>query len=220
MKNNNFIRIENLDFAYSQENQIFKKCNLHIPSDKITLITGKNGAGKTTLCRLLSGLEKNFSGKIELAGKSIKELSIEKISAKLIHLKQNAIENIISTNPDEDLSIWQHKFMRKDNKNALKQREKALCKVNLQENMKTPVWEMSSGQIKRIGLSTLLLFENKFWILDEPSAGLDDNFIEILLNILHRRKQNHRGTLVVTHRRKQFEKICDMHLSISEKKFI
>ncbi|MEA2104619.1 MAG: ABC transporter ATP-binding protein [Candidatus Cloacimonadota bacterium] len=217
MKTDYLYKITGLNFAYLSQESIFENCNFQIGKNKTTLITGENGSGKTTLCRLLSGLLQDFEGEIQIDGNSINSLSVPELSTKIIYIKQGTVENLIGTTPFEDLGIWQHKFRSKDNEEKKFTRTNALHRFHLQDYAQSPVWEMSSGQIKRIGLSALLLANEQFWMLDEPSAGLDDNLIKILLNILRERKTQNLGTLILSHRQSYFKEIIDTHLNISDK---
>ena len=213
-------KINELSFSYSSDKEIFKNINLELAFEKITLLSGKNGSGKTTLCRILSGVQKGFHGSIFLEDKELSELKISKVSKKIIYIKQETSANIVASIPDEDLAIWQHKFRFKDNTTFKYKRSNALKYFDIYNLKNDPVWELSSGQIKRIGLSSLLLNEDKYWILDEPFGSLDDKSVELLLHILDTRKKRMKGCLLITHQFQECKSITDRWLQIESKNII
>ncbi|MBS3768239.1 MAG: ATP-binding cassette domain-containing protein, partial [Candidatus Cloacimonetes bacterium] len=63
--------IKNLSFSYNHKDQIFKNCTFHLETSQTVLLKGDNGSGKTTLCRILTGLEKEFSGTVKLDSENL-----------------------------------------------------------------------------------------------------------------------------------------------------
>lgn len=208
------IKIIDLSFGYDQP--LFSNLDLELETNKITLLQGDNGNGKTTLCRLLSGLEKNYSGQILLDNFKISELKTRQISEKLIYLKQEPMGNTVAATPEEDLSIWQGILEKKLSEKHQQARLQALKKMQIKELLLSPFWEMSGGQIKRTGLSALLLFPQKYWILDEPFSGLHSEIVNILLEILQERKKNGFGALIISHRQNIFDSLIDRTLRIED----
>ena len=213
-------QIDQLSFSYDSINMIFEDVNISLPHDKITLLDGVNGSGKTTFCRLLSGLEKGYSGKIILIDNTLSSLSTNQVANEIIYVKQEPSANVVAATPDEDLAIWQHKFKLKIGDNFISSREKALIKFNMDSFKDQPFWELSGGQIKRSGLAALLLNYNKYWILDEPVTGLDEKLVDIFVNILQKRKEKGKGALLITHQQKKFKPLIDCFLKIENKKIL
>ena len=213
-------QIDKLSFSYDATKTIFEDVNINLPYDKITLLDGVNGSGKTTFCRLLSGLEMRYSGKIILNNSPLSSLSIRQVANEVIYIKQEPSANVVAATPDEDLDIWQHKFKQKIGDDSISLREKALKKFNMDSYKDQPFWELSGGQIKRSGLAALLLNYDKYWILDEPVTGLDEKIVDVFVSILKERKSKGRGALLITHHQKKFKQLIDSTLEIENKKII
>jgi ABC-type transport system involved in cytochrome c biogenesis ATPase subunit len=214
MKNDIIFSLTNLSISY--DSVIFDNVSLAIRASEVTLIHGGNGAGKTTLCRILAGLEKKYEGRISLYGKNLSLLQVPELSNYLLYLKQEPETNVVAATADEDLSIWQHRFI--SNETDELQRQKALARFQIEDLKDKPCWELSTGQMKRIGLAALAMFEQKFWVLDEPSAALDDDNISILIKIIQKRKESGFGTLIMTHRNERFLPVADRICKIENKK--
>jgi len=212
------MKIKLIDLNFGYEELLFTNLNLEIKSNEVTLLQGANGSGKTTFCRLLSGLESKYSGKILLDTEPLSKLTAKEISQKLIYLKQEPIGNTVAATPDEDISIWQgilHKQLSKADELA---RILTLNTMQIEEFLNTPFWEMSGGQIKRSAIAALLLSPQKYWILDEPASGLHDEIVIKFISILKQRKNDGYGALIISHKTDQFAAIADRNLRIDNEK--
>jgi ABC-type multidrug transport system ATPase subunit len=206
------LKLIKLNFGF--KTPLFKDLYMDIPFDEITILTGENGSGKTTLCRLLTGLHKNYQGSIKLNNIEIQAQSVKEIAEYLIYLKQEPQANIVAATPEEDLSIWQSKFIRNLNEQHKIQRKEVLAELEIPELLDVPFWEQSTGQAKRSGLAALLLNPDKFWIMDEPFSGLHLEITDKLIEILKQRKTAGYGALIVSHKTEQIKPSGDRILKI------
>lgn len=213
------IKIENFSFSYNQNSNLFKNTSLDLPFEKVTLLKGKNGSGKTTFCRLLSGLEKNYAGTIHIDDLNLRPISFAERSKYLIYVKQEPLSNIVAATPEEDLVLWQQGLNIKNDTTASELRNIAMERLNISELKNKPFWELSGGQIKRVGLAALLLNFEKYWILDEPISGLDNQLAEIFIEILKERKKLGNGCLIISHNEDKFQSLIDKTYEIDNGKF-
>jgi len=217
MKN---IEVRSLSFSYNKKNNLFKNTSIDLPFDKITLLKGKNGSGKTTICRLLSGLEKNYSGSIYIDNLNLKPISFAELSKFLIYIKQEPLSNIVAATPEEDLILWQLGYDNKKIDSTLEHRNLVMEKLEITHLRNKPFWELSGGQIKRVGLAALLLNYDKYWILDEPISGLDNKLAEIFIEILKERKVQGSGCLIISHKEDNFQGLIDKVYEIENNSII
>jgi len=212
------IKIKDLSFAYQAKNPIFANATLEITFNEITFLKGENGSGKTTLCRILSGLEKNYSGSILLNNLDLKPVSFSERAKSIIYLKQEPLSNVVAATPDEDLTLWQIGFDKEVNELSSKLRNKVMEKLKINDLKDKPFWELSGGQIKRIGLAALLINYDKYWILDEPVSGLDNTITGIFIEIIEERKTLGKGCLIISHKEDYFSNLIDKSYIIDNKK--
>lgn len=206
MKN---IKINDLSFAYQPENPIFTNASLELPFNEITFLKGANGSGKTTLCRILSGLEKGYTGSIRINDLNLKPFSFNERAKTLIYLKQEPLSNVVAATPDEDLILWQHGFEKHLDESYSELRNRVMERLRINDLKDKLLWELSGGQIKRIGLAALLINYDKYWILDEPISGLDNTLTRIFIEILEERKVLGKGCLIISHKEDYFLNLID-----------
>ena len=213
------IKVNNLSFSYNEDGNLFKNTSIDLPFEKVTLLKGKNGSGKTTLCRLISGLERNYTGTINIDDLNLKPISFAERSKFIIYIKQEPLSNIVAATPEEDLILWQHGFDKKNVTSTFEHRNLIMEKFKIAHLKNKPFWELSGGQIKRVGLAALLLNYDKYWILDEPISGLDNKLAEIFIEILKERKKLGHGCLIVSHKEDHFLNLTDKAYEIENGKF-
>ncbi len=203
------IKLTKLTFSYKAP--VFKNTNFIFDFDKITLLTGENGCGKTTLFRLLCGLEKRYTGKILLNDKNLKSQSASEIAKSIIYHKQEANLNIIGVTPLDDLKIWYGKFQKKVNEEILQKKLESFGILHLAD---TPIWKLSTGELRKTGLAAVSGFHQKYWLLDEPEGGLEEKSLQKFIELLRNRRQNGYGALIATHRQELYKDIADVILKI------
>lgn len=206
------LKLNNLSFAFPQY-PLFSEVNISLPLNGITLLTGANGSGKSTLCRLITGLEKGFSGTINLHDSDLSQKTTVDIASDILYLKQNANLNLLAATPQLDLKLW---LDEQANDISSQQISSALDWFELRDLADQPLWELSGGQLQRLALSALVLNQNKFWILDEPAAGLDSLQQNNLIRLIKMHK-NFNGALIISHRDALFNDLADKVYKIINK---
>lgn len=161
------IVIKNLSKNYGRKAAL-KNVSVTIHSGMYGLL-GRNGAGKTSLMRILATLSVPSGGEVSMNGIPINETG--KIREIVGYLSQNfsfyrnmsvydAMDylGLLSNLPDK---------IRKERIASL------LEQVNLKENMRTKIKDLSGGMKQRLGIAQALLHDPQILIVDEPTAGLD-----------------------------------------------
>ena len=161
------IVIKNLSKNYGRKAAL-KNVSVTIHSGMYGLL-GRNGAGKTSLMRILATLSVPSGGEVSMNGIPINETG--KIREIVGYLSQNfsfyrnmsvydAMDylGLLSNLPDK---------IRKERIALL------LEQVNLKENMRTKIKDLSGGMKQRLGIAQALLHDPQILIVDEPTAGLD-----------------------------------------------
>ena len=161
-------------------------------SEFITLI-GPSGCGKSTIFKIITGLEKNYTGNVQ-----INDTDIEKYKGKLAYMPQNDL-----------LLDWRTLYknavlpmeIEKINRKAIDEKIKGLLpEFRLSgEEGKYP-YELSGGMKKRAALLRTFLVDSDIMLLDEPFGALDAITRSEMQDFLLEVSEKHRHTvLFITH---------------------
>ena len=151
---------------------VLSEIELEIPNGQTTVIVGQSGSGKTTLLRMVNGLIKPDSGRLEVFGDLVPEENIENFRRKIGYAVQGAglfphlsvKENIVLI---ARLVGWSPEDIDERFEMLMRQMELPL---DLSDRIPN---ELSGGQQQRVGLCRALMLKPKLLLLDEPFSAVD-----------------------------------------------
>ena len=151
---------------------VLSEIELEIPNGQTTVIVGQSGSGKTTLLRMVNGLIKPDSGRLEVFGDLVPEENIENFRRKIGYAVQGAglfphvsvKENIVLI---ARLVGWSSQDLDERFEMLMRQMELPL---DLSDRIPS---ELSGGQQQRVGLCRALMLKPKLLLLDEPFSAVD-----------------------------------------------
>lgn len=177
--------------------------SMEIPEGRITGLVGKNGAGKSTAIKLMLGLIKPDSGNISVFGSEGKELSPTLKQKIGVSLAESGFSSQLSI---EDMKHILSKMYREfDRQLFTKQCEK--MKLPEKKKMK----DFSTGMKAKLKVLTALTHNADLLILDEPTAGLDIEARNEILDLLREYvTYNEKSSILITsHIATDLESLCD-----------
>lgn len=217
--NEEVIKIENLTFSYEREN-ILENLFLEIDKGEIISILGPNGAGKSTLAKLMCGFLRPDSGKIILAGKDSKDLSIKEIADKVGFILQNPNAMISKTMIFDEVAFGLR--VRGVAEDVIKKKvHDALEICGLYSFRKWPISALSYGQRRRVTIASILVLDPEVIIMDEPTAGQDFHHYTKMMEFIRKINKEYDLTiLMISHDMHLIEEYTDRALVIGDKKIL
>lgn len=217
--NEEVIKIENLTFSYEREN-ILENLSLEIDKGEIISILGPNGAGKSTLAKLTCGFLRPDSGKIILAGKDSKDLSIKEIADKVGFILQNPNAMISKTMIFDEVAFGLR--VRGVAEDVIKKKvHDALEICGLYSFRKWPISALSYGQRRRVTIASILVLDPEVIIMDEPTAGQDFYHYTKMMEFIRKINKEYDLTiLMISHDMHLIEEYTDRALVIGDKKIL
>ena len=177
--------------------------SMEIPEGRITGLVGKNGAGKSTAIRLFLGLARQDSGSIKILGKDTEKMTPydkQKLGVSLAEsgfsgqFDLGDVEHILSKMYTE----FDREFFR---------RKCQELKIPPKKRIRT----FSTGMKAKLKVLTSISHNAKLLILDEPTAGLDvearNEILDMLRNYLVNDEE--RTILITSHIASDLETLCD-----------
>ena len=194
--------IERVRFSYLGSPQALTIQNLNIkPGEKIGVI-GPIGSGKSTLLRLLTGMYQANEGRILLDGLDIDQIGRALLTDKIGYLQQDhrlfsgtLRQNLLIGIPDPGDEVIRNASARTGLLPAIKNHPKGLD-LMIAEGGKG----LSGGQRQLVALTRLLLSNPSVWLLDEPTASMDEQTEQRCILAIRQSVQPEHTMVLVTHK--------------------
>lgn len=184
--------------------------SLQIPAGSVYGLLGPNGAGKSTLVMMLCGLMKPDAGSIQLLGMDTRENGAA--IRKRIGVATQEIALFPTLTATENLQYFGKMYGLKAP--IINKKIKEHLEIfGLSDKARKRVHTFSGGMKRRLNLVAALLHDPTLLILDEPTAGVDVQSRNILLEFLMTLKNKNISIIYSSHFLDEAEKICS-HMAI------
>ena len=201
------LKVEQASYAYAATDRSAPKFTLGPTSfeaaqKEIVAILGPNASGKSTLLKLLAGIERPLSGRIEVDGTEVSSLD-PRTRAQRIALVQQESELLFP------LRVWEYvlqgrypygRRLRFQSAQDCRMAENALLQVGADDLRDRWMEQLSGGEKQRVILARSLAQEPALLLLDEPTQHLDiGGKVELLRRLRRLADENRFTVIVVTH---------------------
>ena len=166
-------------------NASLKNVSLGIREGVRTVILGANGAGKSTLFYHFNGVFKPTEGELFYRGipMSYQKEHLFELREDVAVVVQNPDEQIFSSTVEEDVAFGPMNLNLHPDIVEARIRD-SLFKVGMEDYRYRPTTQLSFGQKKRVAIAGALAMEPKVLILDEPTAGLDPQMSQEVMELV------------------------------------
>lgn len=187
--------------------------NLKVLKGEIHALVGENGAGKSTLMNVLSGVYPygTYSGSIyfenrECIFKNIRDS--EKAGIVIIHQELALVPSLSIA---ENIFLGNERTKRRliDWSQTHIHAAELMKRVGLNENPATLVKDIGVGKQQLVEIAKALAKNVKLLILDEPTAALNEEDSENLLNLLLELKKDGITSILISHKLNEVLKVAD-----------
>lgn len=194
------IEVDNVSFAYRDDNLVLKNINLSVPSRNFVALVGHTGSGKSTLASLLMGYYPLTEGEIRLDGRSLSSLSHSALRQGVAMVQQDPVvladtflANVTLGRDISEERVWQ----------ALETVQLAELARSMSDGIYTPLGEqgnnLSVGQKQLLALARVLVETPQILILDEATASIDSGTEQAIQHALAAVRE-HTTLVVIAHR--------------------
>ncbi len=192
------IEAKDVYFTYPTGVEALKGVSLTIKESEFIAIMGQNGAGKTTLIKHFNGLLKPTKGNVLVDCSNTRDLSVAKLARKVGFVFQNPDNQLFCETVEEEVAFALKNFGFE--KSKLEGRVTwALNLLGLMEYRKTSPFMLSGGERKRVALASVLAWNPKYLVMDEPTIGQDYEQKEKLRQFIVQLNAQGKAVVVVTH---------------------
>ncbi|MEQ6355978.1 ATP-binding cassette domain-containing protein [Lysinibacillus sp. M3] len=195
-----YFELTRLSYAYADGTHALTDITLQIPKGKKIALLGHNGAGKSTLFQHLNGILKPTAGSISFQGKALNysRKALKELRQQVGIVFQDADNQLFSGTVKQDIAFgplnlgWTTEIIEEKIAWAISQTE-------VEALLDKPIHFLSVGQKKRVAMAGVLAMEPSVFLLDEPTAGLDNYYSAQVLQYLATLENGERTILLATH---------------------
>ena len=216
------LQVKNLTHIYSIgtpfEHVALKDVSFSIEKGEFVGIIGHTGSGKSTLMQHLNGLIKPTEGAVLLDGQDIwsdKKFTRQcrfRVGLVFQYPEYQLFEETVY----KDIAFGPKNMGLKPEEIDRRVREAAGFVGLTEEQLNVSPFDLSGGQKRRVAIAGVIAMEPEVLILDEPTAGLDpDGREDILQNIQKYRKAKNATIMMVSHSMNDVAKLTDRLLVLS-----
>ena len=199
------VKFNHVFYVYNEKTPLSKMVlgdiNVTFKEGKITSIMGKSGSGKTTLIELINALIIPTKGNIQVGSRVISKTrkikNINNLRYKIGLVFQVPEEQFFCKTVKEEIEFGM-KYFNKSVKSIQKHISDALIMMGLDDSyLNRNPFTLSSGEMRKVAIASVLAFNPKVIILDEPTIGLDNKSKENLIKIIKLLKNRYKKTIIV-----------------------
>ncbi len=196
------IRTEELTMIYKKETRVpvkaLEEVSFSVEKGEFSAVVGPSGSGKTTLLNLVGGLDKPTAGDVWIDGSRLSTMSDgERTRFRLQNIgfvfqAFNLIPVLSARENVEFIMLLQHC-------SAAERRERALElleAVGLADQVDRRPPELSGGQQQRVAVARALASRPRFVLADEPTANLDTETADNLLDVMAELNRKYETTFI------------------------
>ena len=191
------LRAEGLVKRY-RKRSVVKAVELTVRQGEIVGLLGPNGAGKTTTFYMIVGMIRPDGGRVHLGDEDITDMPMyERARRGIGYLAQEA--SIFSHLSVEDNLMAVLEYQDLDRQERKDRVEELIAEFGLEKVRQSKGYTLSGGERRRTEIARALATRPRFFLLDEPFAGVDPIAVEDIQTIVAGLKKRGIGVLITDH---------------------
>jgi len=212
----NNIKVRALYKAFAGQH-VLNDVDLTLEGGILTLLSGPNGAGKSTLLRIIAGLEKPDSGRIDFGdGEKKWQKAKPMLFSRVLYLHQQPY--MFDGSIEYNLRFALPRKMKSKECNRLI--AQAIEWAGLSAQLNTPAKKLSGGERQRLALARAWLRKPDVVLLDEPTSNMDRAARGRTLELLEALKTEGIALLAASHDPDHFASLADQQIHLRDGQLI
>ena len=190
------LTIKQLSAGYGKM-EILHNFDLFVSKAQSLCLIGPNGAGKSTILHSIYGFTNIFSGKIEIDGKEITNMTPAQ-KLKSVGVAYILQDNSVFPDMTVEENLLMGGYIKDKTEESYQEAEKILGKYERLRNRRNQKAKVLSGGDRRLlEISRALVMKPDVLLVDEPSIGLEPKYIDMVFEILGDLQNNEKKTIIL-----------------------
>ncbi|MFD8021178.1 ATP-binding cassette domain-containing protein [Streptomyces lavendulae] len=194
------VELAGAGYAYEDGPDVLSGVDFGIERGRALVLLGRNGSGKTTLMRLLSGGLRPGTGELRLDGARVAydRAGLTRLRTSVQLVVQDPDDQLFAASVEQDVSFGPMNLGLAEAEVRARV-DAALAALDITALRDRPTHLLSYGQRKRAAIAGAVAMAPRVLILDEPTAGLDPDGQERLLDVLAGLRSDGTTVVMATH---------------------
>lgn len=199
------IQIEQVSFGFEKGLAALHDLNLQIGDGECVLLCGESGCGKTTVTKLINGLIPHFTencrleGKVQVEGLWVADTQLYELAKHIGSVFQNPKSQFFNLDTDSELAFGL------ENEGACVDRmreriDETVKELQIENLLHRNIFSLSGGEKQTLAFASVYAMNPAVFVLDEPTANLDEVAILRLRRQLIRLKAQGHTVVIAEHR--------------------
>lgn len=199
------ISIDNVSFGYGEAQETLSQVSAAIAPGECVLLCGASGCGKTTVTKLINGLIPAFTpgcrleGRVEVDGLDPGTTPMYELARKVGSVFQNPKSQFFNLDTDSELAFGLENEGRPPDE-IRKRVADTVDALHLKELQARNIFSLSGGQKQLLAFGSVYAMGPEIFVLDEPTANLDQDAIARLHDQIAGLKRQGRTVVIAEHR--------------------
>lgn len=205
------MRLSNIGKSFSGVN-VLRGVTLDITGGEIHTLMGENGAGKSTLVKIISGVQGQSTGTIEIDGTQVAFENPAEANANGIVIMHQELSLIPDMTVAQNVMLGQEPLrggVMIDTDKLRQTAQDALRRFGFSLNVDTLVRDLRVGEQQLVEIARALLMDARLLIMDEPTSALSQTEADILMEVVRDLAQQGVAVVYISHRMDEVFEISD-----------
>ena len=219
------IKIDHVSFGYTDGQEQLHDFDLHISKGECILLCGESGCGKTSVTKLINGLVPHFQegctlqGYVTAAGLPVAKTELFELAKHIGSVFQNPKSQFFNLDTDSEITFGlENEGMPPEQ--MQKRIEETVSALQIQNLLKRNIFALSGGEKQTLAFASVYAMSPAIYVLDEPTANLDEQAIERLRQQIILLKSQGHTVVVAEHRLYFLADIIDRAVYIRDGKLL
>lgn len=221
MDTESFVAVDRVTYTHwNQSSPTLHDVSVQIVEGTLNVLVGPSGSGKSTLCDLFNGVIPHLhggdmEGDVFVRGQNTKDLEVKNLAQQVGCVFQDPETMFAMLYVDDEIAFGPEN-LRLDAENIKARVDELLEMTDLVQRRGNLVWNLSGGQVQKLGLASVLAMDPEMIVLDEPTSNLDPGATESVHELLLSLRNEGMTIVLVTRELDEFLARADQLIVLNE----